>query len=202
MSMRDSLPVRVLAAGGRAGSKVIPDRREVSLLDNGAVLIAMTYPKLLGIARDAGIARELTPGGFVFGRAAGSTASTTTSRPATSSGRARCPAAASSQRRGSPPRCCGPVGPPCPGSRRPEPTDDTTVAEWSAGNVSPEIAENVVGALVRDVLVAEPEEVSRADFPGALSLFRGAKPVAFREGMGYYADQLASAWTSRSGPRC
>jgi oxygen-dependent protoporphyrinogen oxidase len=186
--------VRVLEAGDRAGSKMCSARRDGFLLDKGAVFISTKYRNLLGIARDAGIDGELVPGGLVFGlvrdrhihRLDGNHIARDFVRTAALSGRAKLTAAkliteVLRARKASIDRIT-----------EAGQYDGVTVADWAAGNTSPEVAEYLVGALTRAIFVAEPEDVSRVEFLEIFAMLGGAKLLAFREGMGYYADQIAS----------
>jgi oxygen-dependent protoporphyrinogen oxidase len=193
--------VLVLEAGSRAGSKMITARRDGFLIDKGAVFLATTYASVLGIARDAGIDAELVPGGLILGLARdgrihhidGGHLARDFVRTGALSPRAKLTAArlvteAVRARKAVPTRIVE-------AGRY----DGVTVADWAAGNTSPEVADYLIGPLVRGVFAAEPEEVSRVDFLGILSLLLGAKLLAFREGMGYYADQLAKRLDVRLG---
>jgi oxygen-dependent protoporphyrinogen oxidase len=186
--------VRVLEAGPRAGSKMSSVRRDGFLLDRGAVFLPTTHRSLLGIARDIGIDAELVPGGFVFAlvrdgrlhRLDGDHIARDFARTGALSARAKLRAAmlvaeAWRARRATVDRIA-----------EAGIYDTTSLAGWAAGNTSPEVAEHLIGPAIRGIFAAEPEEVSRVELLGILALFAGAKLVAFREGMGYYADQLAA----------
>jgi len=186
--------VRVLEAGERAGSKMSSARRDGFLLDTGAIFLPTTHRNLLGIAAELGIESELVPGGFVFGlvrdarihRLDGDRIAQDFLRTPALSRRAKLSAAklaleALRARKATT-------------ARMPEAGayDGATLADWAAGNLSPELVEHLIDPAIRGIFAAEADEVSRVEFLGILALFAGAKLVAFREGMAYYADQLAS----------
>jgi len=184
--------VRVLEAADRAGSKMRSDRRDGFLLDKGAYFIPTTHRNLLALARDAGIDGALVPGGFVFGlvrdgqiheldgdhilRAFAST-------PALSA-RAKLAAAR--------------LAPEAVRARKATVEriteagvyDTTSLGAWATANLHPEVADQLISAAIRAIYAAEAEQVSRVELLGMLALFAGAKLVAFRDGMGYYADEL------------
>jgi protoporphyrinogen/coproporphyrinogen III oxidase len=186
--------VRVLEASERAGSKLSSGRRDGFLLDRGAFFIPSTHAAFLGLAEDAGISGELVPGGFGFGIARdgeihqldGDHLGRDFLRSKVISTRAK----------------LGAVKPGLEAIRarhakvdRIEEAgryDTETLTSWARRSLNRELADYVIDPAIRAVYATEGDMVSRVEFLGILALFAGAKLVAFREGMTYYADQLAS----------
>ncbi|HEX6389398.1 MAG TPA: FAD-dependent oxidoreductase, partial [Solirubrobacteraceae bacterium] len=71
------------------------------------------------------------------------------------------------------------------------PYDTATLADWAAAHLNSEVADQLISAAIRSIYAAEPSGVSRVELLGMLALFKGARLVAFREGMGSYAAALA-----------
>jgi oxygen-dependent protoporphyrinogen oxidase len=70
--------------------------------------------------------------------------------------------------------------------------DFASLATWARRTQNPEVAEYVIEAAVRSMYAAEAEDLSRVEFLGVISLFGGAKLVAFEGGMGEYGSRLAA----------
>jgi oxygen-dependent protoporphyrinogen oxidase len=186
--------VRVLEAADRAGCTMASKERDGFLLDRGAIFLPTTYRNLLGLAKDAGIDGELVPGGFTFGLVRdGRIHQIDGDHPIRDFARTK---------------FLSPIGKVQALRLAPEvlrarkatvdriaeagPFDTQTLAEWANGALPREISSHVISAAIRAIFAAEPEQVSRVEFLGIINLFAGAKLVAFRKGMGYYADQLAA----------
>ncbi|WP_354698553.1 Renalase [Paraconexibacter sp. AEG42_29] len=185
--------VQVLEQSLRAGSKMCSRRRDGFLLDKGAIFLPTTHRNLLGIAADAGLSDQLVPGGFVFGlvrdgkvhRLDGERIVRDFVRTQALSPRAKVAAAR--------------LVPEVLRARKATTTriveageyDGMTLAEWAEGNLSREVSDHLLGPAIRGIFATEPSDVSRVEFLGILALFAGAKLLAFRGGMGAYADGLA-----------
>ncbi len=195
--------VRVLEAADRAGCKMSSTQRDGFLLDRGAIFLPTTYRNLLRLARDAGIDGEIVPGGFIFGlvrdgrihqldgdhpiRAFAQTGFLSTVAKAQALRLA--PEVIRARKAGV--------------DRIAEagPFDTQTLGEWANNTLPREISRYLINPAIRGIFAAEPEQVSRVEFLGIVNLFAGAKLVAFRKGMGYYAEQLASQLKIELGAR-
>src|SRR5262249_46633147 len=61
--------------------------------------------------------------------------------------------------------------------------DTDSVEGWSSEHLSPEVAENLVGTMMRAMFNCDIGGLPRVDFLGILAFFRGAKLTAYPGGM-------------------
>ena len=185
--------VRVLEAGARAGSKMSVRRRDGFLLDTGAIFLPSTYNHLLGIAREIGLEDHLVEGGFTFGLTAqGRIHHLDGTRPVRSFTRLGALSARAKL-------ACARLAPEAVRARMATPDriseagrfDTETLAAWAERTLTPEVRERLISAALRGIFAVEPDQVSRVEFLGILALFKGARLLAFRDGMAHYPDHLA-----------
>jgi protoporphyrinogen/coproporphyrinogen III oxidase len=69
--------------------------------------------------------------------------------------------------------------------------DTETLSAWSAPRLSAELREYLVETIIRGIAATSGDTASRVDFLAILALLGGAKLMAFRDGMGSYAERLA-----------
>jgi protoporphyrinogen/coproporphyrinogen III oxidase len=81
------------------------------------------------------------------------------------------------------------------------PFDNQTLGERANAALPRELSNYLISAAIRGIVAVEPDEVSRVEFLGIVSLFMGAKLVAFRKGMAQYADLLAAQLDVRLNAR-
>jgi protoporphyrinogen/coproporphyrinogen III oxidase len=186
--------VRVLEASDRAGSKLSSERSDGFLIDRGAFFIPTTHRDFIGLARDAGIADDLVPGGFGFGIARaeeihqldGDHLLRDFARSDVVSLRGKLGAIK--------------LAPELLRARRATVDrieeagryDTETLAAWAERTLNPELAGFVIDPALRAIFATEADEVSRVELLGMLALFGGAKLVAFRDGMAHYAERLSA----------
>ncbi len=195
--------VRVLEASERPGSKLSAGRRDGFLVDRGAFFIPTTHRHFIGLAEDAGIADQLVPGGFSLGIArAGEIHRIDGGRLARDFLRTRALSAR------------GKLGavklvPEAIRARRATTErieeagryDTETLRSWAERRLNRELADYLIDPAIRAIYATEGDSVSRVELLGMLALFGGAKLVAFREGMAYYADRLAAQLDVVTGAR-
>ena len=195
--------VRVLEAAGRPGSKLSAGRRDGFLVDRGAFFIPTTHRHFLKLAEDAGLADELVPGGFSLGIARGGEIHRIDGehlgwdflRTKALSTRAKLGAAK--------------LAPELVRARRATIErieeagryDTESLQSWSQRKLNRELADYLIDPAIRAIYATEGDSVSRVEFLGMLALFGGAKLLAFREGMAYYADGLAEQLDVTTGAR-
>lgn len=195
--------VRILEASERPGSKLSAGRRDGFLLDRGAFFIPTTHRHFLKLAEDAGLSDDLVPGGFSLGiardgeihRIRGDHLAGDFLRTRALSARAKLGAAK--------------LAPEIVRARRATIErvteagryDTETLRGWAERKLNRELADYLVDPAIRAIYATEGDRVSRVEFLGMLSLFGGAKLVAFREGMAQYADRLAAQLTVVTGAR-
>jgi oxygen-dependent protoporphyrinogen oxidase len=195
--------VRVLEADVRAGSTMASEWRDGFLIDRGAFFLSTTYRNMLSIAEEAGFIGRLRPGGDVFaavragrlhrldvGDLFGTFRSTelistraklAAVKLAPEVLRARRAAVGRTAQAG----CY----------------DTENLHAWARRTQHPEVAEYLIEGAVRSMYAAEAESLSRVEFLGIISLFGGAKLVAFEEGMGQYSSLLAAQLDVTLGAR-
>jgi protoporphyrinogen/coproporphyrinogen III oxidase len=195
--------VRVLEAADRAGSKLATSERDGFLIDQGAFFIPTSYRNLLGLARDAGIDGELVPGGFTFGLVRdGRVHQIDGDHPIRDFARTRFLSRAGKVR-------ALRLAPEILRARKATVDriaeagafDTQSLADWANSSLPPELSDYLISAAIRAIYAIEPEQVSRVEFLGIIALFAGARLVAFRKGMAYYADQLAAKLDITLGAR-
>jgi protoporphyrinogen/coproporphyrinogen III oxidase len=195
--------VRVLEASERPGSKLSAGRRDGFLIDRGAFFIPTTHRHFLKLAEDAGLADALVPGGFSLGiarngdihRIDGEHVGRDFLRTKALSTRAKLGAAK--------------LAPEVVRARRATIErieeagryDTESLTSWARRKLNRELADYVIDPAIRAIYATEGDAVSRVEFLGMLALFGGAKLVAFREGMAYYADRLAEQLDVFTGAR-
>jgi protoporphyrinogen/coproporphyrinogen III oxidase len=195
--------VRVLEAAERPGSKLSAGRRDGFLVDRGAFFIPTTHRHFLNLAEDAGLADELVSGGFSLGIARGGDIHRIDGehlgrdflRTKALSTRAKLGAVK--------------LAPEVVRARRATIErieeagryDTESLQSWARRKLNRELADYVIDPAIRVIYATEADSVSRVEFLGMLALFGGAKLVAFREGMAYYADRLAQQLDVVTGAR-
>lgn len=188
------LQVRVLEATDRVGGKLRSSRREGFLLDEGAYFLPTTHRGLLALAGRARFADQVVPGGFVLATARNGSIHTIrgdhvladVARTALLSARSKARAA----------RLAAEVVRARNANfdriDRTNGYDRETVDAWAARELNGELREYVTGATMRAIFAAEADQCSRVDFLGLIALFKGARLVAFRGGMGSFAERLGA----------
>jgi protoporphyrinogen/coproporphyrinogen III oxidase len=177
--------------------------RDGFLLDRGTIFLPTTYRHLLALAEDAGLGGEIVPGGFTFGLVRGGRvhqidgdhpirdfARTKFLTPAGKLRAVRLLPEVLRSRKATVGRIAE------AGSY-----DTQSLAEWANAALHPELSNYLISAAIRGIFAAESQQVSRVEFLGIVSLFAGAKLVAFRKGMGSFADRLAARLDVTLGAR-
>jgi protoporphyrinogen/coproporphyrinogen III oxidase len=191
---QSGLPARILDAGDVIGGKMRTSRREGFLVDEGAFFIPSTHRTLLATAASVGMAGEIVEGGFILGVARdgvvhdldGNHLVRSILRTGLLSTRAKAELVR--------------LGPELVRARRGKYTripelggyDTETVSQWAASRFSAELREYLVETTIRGIAATSGDTASRVDFLAILALLSGAKLLAFRNGMGSYAERLAS----------
>jgi protoporphyrinogen/coproporphyrinogen III oxidase len=195
--------VRLLEARPQPGGKLRSTRRDGFVLDQGAFFLPTTHRALLEIARAAGFAHELVPGGFVLatereGRIHeldGNHLVRDFLRTPLLSWRAKLAATK--------------LLTVLPGVRRatfermPETAryDTESVVEWGKRELPAELDEYLLRTTMRSMFNADHAGLTRVDFLAIVSLFAGAKLVAFPDGLGYFPDTLIGRFDVTLGAR-
>jgi oxygen-dependent protoporphyrinogen oxidase len=190
---QSGVAVRVLEASEEIGGKMRTSHRDGFVVDEGAFFLPTTYRTLLATAADIGMANEIVPGGFILSIVRdgvihdldGEHLVSSIARTRLLSARAKAELVK--------------VAPELIRARRaayarmPEAGryDTETLAAWSRSRLSSELQEYLAETLLRGIAATSGDTASRADFLAILALFGGAKLVAFRDGMGAYAERLA-----------
>lgn len=167
--------------------------RDGYLVDQGAFFLPTTHRALLSLAAEAGIADQIVPGGFVLATARdGLIHELPGDRPVQAILSTKLFSTAAKleliklipeiwrARKASYERMpeCGAY-------------DKQTLAEWSQTRFSPELREYLIDTTLRGIFATSSATSPRVDFLAILALLQGAKLVAFRGGMGAYAQHLA-----------
>lgn len=190
---QSGVPVRVLEADDQVGGKMRTSRRGEFLVDEGAFFIPSTHRTMLATAAEIGMADDIVEGGFVLGVVRdgvihdldGNNIARSIARTRLLSARAKAELVKLvpelvRARRGKYPRISE-LGR----------YDTETVSGWSASRLSSELREYLVETTIRGIAATSGDTASRGDFLAILALLRGAKLLAFRDGMGSYAERLA-----------
>lgn len=186
--------VRILDAADQIGGKLRTTERGGFLVDQGAFFVPTTHRALLSLAGEIGMAEEIVPGGFVLGvardgvihtidgdHAVRDVLRTRLLSPLAKLKAARLLPEMLRSRRATYERMpeCGRY-------------DTETLGEWAKAHLPPDLVDYLIDTVVRGIFATSAETSPRVDFLAILSLLTGAKLVAFRRGMGSYAD-----WISR-----
>lgn len=193
--------VCVLELSDRVGGKMRTTPREGFLIDQGAFFLPTSHKTLLKLAGEAGIADQVVPGGFILATARdGKLHDIDGNRPLRSilrtqliSTRTKLEAVkliseAIKARHAvfdAMPRCGV--------------YDTETVGEWARDRFSPELKEILIDGTLRGIFATSAATAPRVDFLAILALLKGATLVAFKNGMGSYAEQLAWGLDVRFG---
>jgi oxygen-dependent protoporphyrinogen oxidase len=186
--------VRLFEAEGYVGGKMRTVRRDGFVIDEGAGILTSGYRQMLAIAHTAGLGDEIVGGGSVFGFARGDRVHEldaehllrSAARFGLLSGRSK--------------RAMVKLVADVARFRAKLDFEDLSLAaDWdteSAGDyarrrLGEESHEYVVDATVRGLVGSDADRVSKLDFLFSFAKFIGVKLVAFRDGMGSYADHLA-----------
>lgn len=185
--------VRILEMTDRVGGKMRTTARDGFLVDQGAFFLPTTHRALLSLAGEAGLGEQILPGGFVL-------ATIRDHRIHDIDGHRRARSALGTKllsTRGKleaikllpelwkardavfdrMPRCGI--------------YDTQTLAQWASGRFSEELREFLLDTTLRGIFATSSETSPRVDFLAILALLKGASLVAFRGGMGSYAERLA-----------
>lgn len=187
--------VRILEMSDRVGGKMRTTPRGGFLVDQGAFFLPTTHRALLSLAAEAGLGEQILPGGFVLAtirdrqihdidgyRLARSVLGT---KLLSTRGKLEAikllpelwkAREAVFDRM---PRC---------GIH-----DTQTLAQWARGRFSEELREYLLDTTLRGIFATSSETSPRVDFLAILALLKGATLVAFRDGMGSYAERLAQS---------
>jgi oxygen-dependent protoporphyrinogen oxidase len=168
-------------------------RRDGFLIDQGAIFLPTTYRRLLGLACDAGLGNGIVAGGFIFGLLRdGRIHHIDGDHPVRDVVRTKFLSTAGKF-------AALNLAPEILHARKATMDriveagnfDGQSLGAWARNSQSGEVTNYLISAAIRGIFAAEPDEVSRVEFLGILALFARAKLVAFRDGMGWYAEQLA-----------
>jgi oxygen-dependent protoporphyrinogen oxidase len=187
------VPVRVLEASDQVGGKMRTSRRDGFLVDEGAFFIPSTHRALLTLAAEVGMAHDVVEGGFILGvvrdgivhdldgnHLVRSIAGTRLLSVRAKAELIRLVPELLRARRGKYARIPELGG-----------HDTETVSGWAASRFSAELREYLIETTIRGIAATSGDTASRVDFLAILALLSGAKLLAFREGMGSYAQRLA-----------
>lgn len=178
----------------RVGGKMRTTPRGGFLVDQGAFFLPTSHHNLLSLASEAGLADQVLPGGFILATARdGVLHDIDGHRPLRSmlgtrllSKRAKLEALikllpealrASHAVFDAMPRCGV--------------YDTQTLAEWACDRFSPELQEFLLDGTLRGIFATSADTAPRVDFLAILALLKGASLVAFKGGMGSYAERMA-----------
>ena len=185
--------MRVLEAADRVGGKMRTTPRDGFVVDQGAFFLPSTHRTLLSLANEAGIGDQVVPGGFVL-------ATVRDGRIHNLDGNRLVHAALSTRLLST--RAKLEAAKLLPEvirarhavyDRMPEcgRYDTETLGAWAQHRFSPELREYLLDATLRGIFATSASTAPRVDFLAILALLKGAKLVAFRGGMGAYAQALA-----------
>lgn len=185
--------VRVLEMSDRVGGKMRTTPRDGFLVDQGAFFLPTSHRSLFKLAAEAGIADQVVPGGFILATARdGKLHDIDGNRPLRSilrtqliSTRTKLEAVkligeAVKARHAvfdAMPRCGV--------------YDTETLGEWAQDRFSTELQEVLIDGTLRGIFATSATTAPRVDFLAILALLKGATLVAFKGGMGSYAEHLA-----------
>lgn len=190
---RAGLNVRVLDAADRVGGKMRTTPRDGYLVDQGAFFLPTTHRTLLALADEAGIGEQIVPGGFVLATVRdgviheldGLRIARAAFRTRLLSTRAKLEAAKLLPELFRARHAVYERMPDCGAY------DTETVADWAQSRFSRELREYALDTTLRGIFATSAATAPRVDFLAILALLRGARLVAFRGGMGAYAEALA-----------
>ena len=196
--------VRMFEANDYVGGKLRTSHRDGFLIDEGAGIMPSHYTNILGIAAEAGLDGEIIPGGSMIGFARDDRVHyldaerllASAARFGLVSGRSKLVA-----------------GRILLDALRLRPklsfedlslaaSADTETAEaYARRRLNQEVLDYLVNPTVRGLVGASADQVSAVDFLFAFSRFIGARFLAFRNGMGSYAQHLARRFDVEASAR-
>jgi protoporphyrinogen/coproporphyrinogen III oxidase len=198
---QSGVAVRILEADDQVGGKMRTSRRDGFLVDEGAFFIPSTHRTLLATASKVGMAGEIVEGGFILGVVRdgvihdldGNHLIRSIVRTGLLSTRAKIELVRLAPellraRRGKYARIPELGG-----------YDTETLSAWAAGRFSAELREYLVETTIRGIAATSGDTASRVDLLAILALLGGAKLLAFRDGMGSYAQRLAADAKTETG---
>lgn len=193
--------VRMLERDAVVGGKLRSSRRDGYVIDHGALLLPTTHTNMLGIAAEAGFGDLLRPGGFVLGmhrdgrvhELDGDHLVRDFLRTPALSRRAKLQSAH--------------LLPEVLRARRatfdglPEVAryDTDSVDGWAREHLAPEVAEYVVGTMMRGMFNCDLRLLPRVDFLAIVAFFLGARLAAYPGGMSDYSERIAARFDVRTG---
>jgi len=197
--------VRMFEASNQVGGKMRTSVHDGFVIDEGATIMPSTYDAAFALAADAGLADELIPGGSIFGFARdGRIHYVDPDHPLRTLARfryltprsrlkmARITADLMRQRKLLSFEDL---------SNAADGDTGETAAEYALRAGNQEILDYIVDMQVRAHSGLSAADVSSVDFRFQFVKFIGAKFFAFRDGMGSYANAMASRWAVELGSR-
>jgi oxygen-dependent protoporphyrinogen oxidase len=194
--------VRLFEAGDYVGGKLRTAHREGFVIDEGAGIMPAGYRHLLGMVEDAGLAGEVIPAGSVFGFARdGAVHHLDADRILRDAAGTRLLSARSKLA----------ITKLLVDALRLRKTmasedlsaaaayDTETAGDYARRRLTPEIHEYVTDVIVRGLIGAPADLVSKVDLIYSVTKFIGAHFVAFPQGMGWLPGQLAGRFQVELG---
>jgi len=194
--------VRLFEAESYVGGKMRTVRRDGFVIDEGAGILTSGYRQMLAIAESAGLGGEVVGGGSVFGFARGDRVHEldadhvlrSAARFELLSGRSKL---AMVKLVGDVARFRGKLD--FEDLSRAADWDTESAGDYARRRLGEELHEYVVDATVRGLVGSDADRVSKLDFLFSFAKFVGVKLVAFRDGMGSYAEHLAGRFDVEVG---